>query len=87
MSNNPLPEKYTKLAREKEVSYDWVEAAENYQLAISVLNEKEKYLEAGEIQERAAYCIYRAAYQSKTKEEFKVLLESASYAYGKAAEI
>lgn len=87
MSNNPLPEKYIKLAREKEVSYDWDEAAENYQLAISVLNEKEKYLEAGEIQERVAYCIYRAAYQSKTKEEFKVLLESASYTYGKAAEI
>jgi hypothetical protein len=48
---------------------------------------KGEFLEAGETQERAAYCMYRAAYQSETTEEFKILLEATSRSYGKASEI
>ena len=78
-------EKYSKLALNKEATFDWIEAEKNYQSAISTLLEKGAFLEAGETQERAAYCRYRAAYQSETREEFKALLEATSGAYGRAA--
>ena len=87
MSEIPPHEKYFRLAQEKESAFEWLEAEKNYQLAISAQIENEEYLKAGENQERAAYCRYRAAYQSETKEEFKNLLESASHSHDKAAEI
>ena len=87
MSEIPLHKKYSRLAKEKEVIFNWIEAEECYQSAIPTLLENEAYLEAGETQERAAYCMYRAAYQSETREEFKALLDLASRGYGRAAEI
>ncbi|MFH2110331.1 MAG: hypothetical protein ABIJ47_03605, partial [Candidatus Bathyarchaeota archaeon] len=38
-------------------------------------------------QERVAYCLYRASYQSETSDEFTASLESVSQSYRKAAEI
>jgi hypothetical protein len=87
MSEIPSHEKYLRLAQEKESAFEWLEAEKNYKSAVSARIESGEYLEAGEAQERAAYCRHRAAYQSDTAEEFKALLESASHSHGKAAEI
>lgn len=87
MSEFPPHVKLLKEAREKEASFAWVEATDYYESAILALVEKVEYLKAGETQERAAYCLYRAAYQSENQEEFTRLLLLASEDYRKAASI
>lgn len=87
MTDIPPHRIYTKLALEREANFDWVEAEKYHRSAVVDLVEKGELFEAGEIQERAAYSLYRAAYQAETAEAFRGLLESASLAYGKAAEI
>ncbi|TRO48033.1 hypothetical protein E2P65_03530, partial [Candidatus Bathyarchaeota archaeon] len=87
MTQIPPSRIYQKLALEREAEFDWVEAEKYRRSAAEDLVAKGEYLDAGEIQERAAYSLRRAAYQAETVEAFRGLLESASLGYGRAAEI
>jgi len=85
MSSIPPHEIFSK-AQEKEIKFEWAEAADLYESAIPTLIEKGKHLEAGEAQENTAYCRHRAAYQSETRDEFRARLEATSNAHGRASE-
>ena len=87
MTHIPPHRIYEKLALEREAEFDWIEAEKYHRSAVEDLLEKGARLDAGEIQERAAYSLYRASYQAETVEAFKGLLRSASLGYGRAAEI
>ena len=87
MSEFSSREEISRLVKESEEKFNWADAADIYESAIHALLENGEILEAGETQEKRAYCRYRAAYQAETKEEFKTLLDLTSRTYGRAADI
>jgi len=70
-------------AAEREREYDWLGAAEFYKKAL--VSETDS-LEMGQIQERIGYAFYRAAMQTKTKEEFQQKMREAAESYEKACD-
>jgi len=81
MSVNPFLEKHLEKAKENEDAHEWNNAEINFRKAITQYLENEDYLKAGETQEKAAYCLYRAAYQSEQVDEFKKRLKQVSDAF------
>ena len=81
MSVNPFLENHLVKAKVNEDACKWIDAEANYQQAISRYLENEDYLKAGETQEKAAFCLYRAAYQSEQLDEFKKCLGQVSDAF------
>ena len=69
---------------ELERTYEWLEAADLYGQALSVVDEKD-FIKKGEIQEKIGYCFFHAAFQSEAHEEFLRRIRSAFEAYEKAA--
>jgi len=67
-------------AKGKEKRYDWLEAAELYGQALSVMV-KADFLRKGEIQQRIGYCYYRAAFQAKVRKEFERSMRLSAKAY------
>jgi hypothetical protein len=57
-------------AEEKEKTYDWLGAAEFHKKALAQVLKQEEFLKAGEVEERIGYCLYRAAFQAVTNEDF-----------------
>jgi tetratricopeptide (TPR) repeat protein len=59
-----------------EREYDWRGAAEAYEKALRLASESRTPLD-GDILERKAYALYRAAFQADSNEEFKTCIDSA----------
>lgn len=70
-------------AHEQERVYDWLGASESYKKALGLISEHD-FSAVGDKYERLGYAIFRAAMQSKTKEEFKTQCNRAVENYRKA---
>jgi len=68
-----------------EKKYDWIKAAILYEQALGMVG-KEDFLKKGEIQERIGFCFHRAAFQGKSREEFKERLQQSVKGYENAHE-
>jgi KaiC/GvpD/RAD55 family RecA-like ATPase len=73
-------------ARELEKEYNWVMATDLHKQALRRLRKKD-FWKAGEIGERIAYCLWRAAFQAETREEFWRRMELSVEAYEEAAKL
>ncbi len=58
-------------AKEKEKKYDWLSAVELHKKALDQVHKQKDFLKAGDCQEGIGYCLYRAAFQAESKEEFR----------------
>lgn len=79
-------EEVLRKAKELEKKYDWGKAAALYEQALRVDGKKD-FVRKGEIEEKAGYCFYRAAFQADTQEEFIKHMQLAVGAYKKAVEL
>ena len=70
-----------KKAKEQEKKYEWLDSADFYKEASSLV--QEDYAKASEIQERIGYCFLRAAFQAETNEQFRSRLRQSADAYQK----
>ena len=77
----PLLEK----AKELEKRYDWLDAADFYEQAYSLVSED--FLKAAELQERIGFCFFKAARQADTNDIFRDRMDLAVKAYNKSAEL
>ncbi|MCW4025849.1 MAG: hypothetical protein NWE76_00005, partial [Candidatus Bathyarchaeota archaeon] len=66
-----------------EKEYEWLQASELYEQALSMVDE-ENHFRKGEIQERIGYSLHRNAFQFELKEEFLNGLAKAVEAYNSA---
>jgi len=73
-------------AGELEKEYNWVMATDLHKQALSRLRKKD-FWKAGEVGERIAYCLWRAAFQAETQEEFWRRMEVSVEAYEEAAKL
>jgi len=69
MSKNSTSSIIVNQAEEKEKKYFWLQAAESYKQALSMVLKKD-FLEKVEILQKMAHCLYRAAFQAESQEEF-----------------
>ena len=67
-----------------EREYDWAKVAELYEEALRAVGTRD-FLRRGRVQERIGYCLYRAAFQSESQEEFRRCMLSSAEAYEEAA--
>jgi tetratricopeptide (TPR) repeat protein/KaiC/GvpD/RAD55 family RecA-like ATPase len=74
-------ESLLKKAKEKEKKYEWLESADFYEEASSLV--QEDYEKASELRERIGYCFLRAAFQAETNEQFRRILKQSADAYEK----
>ena len=74
-------------AKEKEKKYEWLQAAKTYEKTLESSLEAKDLLEAAELQQRAGFCFYRAAMQTKTNAEFRSVLKQSILAYEKEAKL
>jgi KaiC/GvpD/RAD55 family RecA-like ATPase/tetratricopeptide (TPR) repeat protein len=77
----PLLEK----AKELEKRYNWLDAADFYEQAYSLVSED--FLKAAELQEQIGFCFYSAARQADTNGVFSDRMELAVKAYKKSSEL
>jgi len=71
----------------EEKGYNWVEAARLYEKAAKALLGKKMVKKAAEIREQMGFCLYRAALQAKTQNDFGSRMKLAVGAYERAAEL
>jgi len=69
-----------------EKSYEWDKAAHFYEQILCTVGTRD-FLMRGQIQERIGFCLYRAAMQTQTKEEFQRKMQQATESYRKACDI
>ena len=69
-------------AKEEEGRYEWLKAADCYQKALTAVAETD-FLKKGEISERLAYAVYKAAFQAENSNEFKERMQQVVEEYGK----
>jgi len=74
-------ESLLKEAKEHEKKYEWLQAAEYYNKACDLSVDKKNILKAAEIQEKTAYCYFRAALQAQLPEQNKKGINQAIRAY------
>jgi len=70
-----------KKAKEQEKKYQWLESADSYKEASSLLQQDNK--KASELHERIGYCSLRAAFQAETNKQFRNRLKQSADAYQK----
>ena len=70
-------------AKEQEQAYNWLDAAAFYKSALELLSE-DSFLRKGQMQEKRAYALFRAAMQAENIEEFKESLINTETEYKKA---
>ena len=70
-------------AAKLEKEYEWLQASEYYEQALSMIDEGD-YFRRGEIQEKIGYSLRRAAFQAESPEEFREKMILAVEAYEKA---
>ncbi len=68
-----------------EKKYEWLEAADVYDLALGTVDEGDFFI-GGKIREKIGYCLQRAAFQAESREEFSERLGKAVEAYESAHE-
>jgi len=71
--------KATRLEKE----YEWLQASELYEQALSMIDE-EDYFRRGEIQEKIGHSLHRAAFQAENQKWFMERMKKAVNAYGEA---
>ena len=69
-------------AKEEEGRYEWLKAADCYRKALTAVAETD-FLRKGEISERLAYAMYKAAFQAENSNEFKERMQQVVEEYGK----
>ncbi len=84
MSGNRSLERVLVQAKKKETEYNWLHAANLYIRAQTGVLKHKDFLKAGEFQERIGLCLYRAAMQAESREEFLERMQHAVEAYEKA---
>jgi len=67
-------------ASDMEKKYNWPAASKLYEQAFDVIQTSD-LLKRGEIQERIGFCLYRAAMQAESKDEFEEKIQQAVEAY------
>lgn len=69
-----------------EKNYEWDKAAHFYEQILRTVGTQD-FLMRGQIQERIGFCLYRAAMQTKTKDEFQQKTQEAAESYKRACDI
>lgn len=69
-------------AEEDEGRYEWLKAADCYRKALTAVAVTD-FLRIGEISERLAYAVYKAAFQAENSNEFKERMQQVVDEYGK----
>ena len=85
LSEGPALEDIVHHAERLEREYNWLEAAESYEKALSLLPEDD-FSRKGETFEQLGYALYRAAFQAETNDDFRQTLRKAVADYEKAKE-
>jgi len=70
-------------AKEEEARYEWLKAADHYRKALTAVAETD-LLRKGEISEKLAYAVYKAAFQAENSTEFKERMQQSVQEYEKA---
>jgi hypothetical protein len=70
-------------AKEDEGRYEWLKAADCYRKALTAVAETD-CLKKGEISEKLAYAVYKAAFQAENSHEFRAEMTKASVSYEEA---
>ena len=73
-------------AKEEEGRYEWLKAADCYRKALMAVAETD-FLRKGEISERMAYAVYKAAFQAENSNEFRERIRQATLYHEKAKEL
>ena len=73
--------------KEHEKSYEWLQAAENYNKAALLTTNAKEYVRAITIQERSGFSYFMASNQQETFEKFRDLIILAIDAYDKALKL
>jgi KaiC/GvpD/RAD55 family RecA-like ATPase len=76
-----------KKAKEHEKRYEWLQAAECYKKAFDSIVDEKDAIGAVDFQEKIAFSLFRAAFQSETNTEFKERMKLAIQAYKKEIKI
>ncbi len=84
MSEAMVAQHILKEAEECEREYNWIGAAESYNKVSGVVSEHDPLV--GEVYERLAHALYRAARQARSITQFKKNIQEAIANYGKAGE-
>lgn len=72
-------------ARELEKKYDWLGAAETYEKVLGLVPEEDS-MRAGDVLERKAYALRKAAFQSDSNDQFRDRISMSIECYREAAE-
>jgi hypothetical protein len=83
MSEASSVEEILAKAKEEEGQYEWLKAADCYHKALTALAETD-FLRKGEISEKLAYAVYKAAFQAEDSHEFRAEMTKASASYEEA---
>jgi KaiC/GvpD/RAD55 family RecA-like ATPase len=70
--------------KEFEKKYNWITAANSYEVAVAIIQKEKDFLRIIELYERLGFCFYRAAFQAKTKGQFVKLIKQGVIAYEQA---
>jgi hypothetical protein len=73
-------------AKAEEKRYEWLKATDYYQKALTTVAETD-FLRKGEISEKLAYAVYKAAFQADNSHEFKERMGHALTCYGEAKKL
>jgi KaiC/GvpD/RAD55 family RecA-like ATPase/tetratricopeptide (TPR) repeat protein len=84
--NNASLESLLKKAKELEKKYEWLEAIEFYQKAITQPLGTQDFFVAAELQEKIGYCYFRTALQAQQSEQNKKRMKQAVKAYEDSVE-
>ena len=76
-----------KIAKEHEKRYEWLQAAGCYKKASDLALDEKDFLKTADFQEKIAFSLFRAAFQSETNTEFKERMKLAIQAYKKEIKI
>jgi hypothetical protein len=80
---NETLEPLLKKAKEHEKLYEWLQAAECYKKAFDSIVDEKDVIGAVDFQEKIAFSLFKAAFQSETNTEFKKRMKLAIQAYKK----
>jgi KaiC/GvpD/RAD55 family RecA-like ATPase len=74
-------------AEKSKKKYNWIEASGVYENALEVALCGKDYSEAADLSDDIGYCLFRAALQAETKEQFETRMRLSAEAYGKMDQI
>jgi hypothetical protein len=74
-------------AEQESAKYQWTAAAQSYTAALGDVNVNNEPSKAAQLNDQLAYCNFRAAFQSKNRDQFKTFMRQSKSAYQEATRL